>query len=83
MDVYINDVSEVGVMFCYLFSESGDVELICNVLVVADQLLITRLKQLCEWAITGLSKNLNLLFENHLLNLQKFLYNNILLCRDG
>lgn len=29
-----------------------NVEFICNVLVVADQLLITRLKEMCEVAIT-------------------------------
>lgn len=32
--------------------ESLNVEFICNVLVVADQLLITRLKEMCEVAIT-------------------------------
>lgn len=33
-------------------TESPNVEFICNVLVVADQLLITRLKEMCEVAIT-------------------------------
>uniref|UniRef100_A0AAY4AAF0 BTB domain-containing protein n=1 Tax=Denticeps clupeoides TaxID=299321 RepID=A0AAY4AAF0_9TELE len=32
--------------------ESQNVEFVCNVLVVADQLLITRLKEMCEVAIT-------------------------------
>uniref|UniRef100_A0A9J8CFJ5 Inhibitor of Bruton tyrosine kinase n=1 Tax=Cyprinus carpio carpio TaxID=630221 RepID=A0A9J8CFJ5_CYPCA len=32
--------------------ESVNVEFVCNVLVVADQLLITRLKEICEVAIT-------------------------------
>lgn len=32
--------------------ESLNVEFVCNVLVVADQLLITRLKEMCEVVIT-------------------------------
>lgn len=32
--------------------ESLNVEFFCNVLVVADQLLITRLKEMCEVVIT-------------------------------
>lgn len=40
-------------------TESLNVEFICNVLVVADQLLITRLKEMCEVAIT---ENCMLLF---------------------
>lgn len=35
-----------------MFSESLNVEFVCNVLVVADQLLITRLKEMCEVVIT-------------------------------
>lgn len=34
-----------------LFPDSQNVEFICNVLVVADQLLISRLKEICEVAI--------------------------------
>ncbi|XP_052434420.1 inhibitor of Bruton tyrosine kinase isoform X1 [Carassius gibelio] len=37
---------------CPTVRESVNVELVCNVLVVADQLLITRLKEICEVAIT-------------------------------
>lgn len=33
------------------FPDSQNVEFICNVLVVADQLLISRLKEICEVAI--------------------------------
>ena len=33
-------------------SESLKVEFVCNVLVVADQLLIPRLKEMCEVAVT-------------------------------
>jgi len=36
-------------MLC--FSDSQNVEFMCNVLVVADQLLISRLKEICEVAI--------------------------------
>lgn len=36
-------------MLC--FPDSQNVEFICNVLVVADQLLISRLKEICEVAI--------------------------------
>lgn len=43
-------------LLLYLFdvfaSESLNVEFVCNVLVVADQLLITRLKEMCEVVIT-------------------------------
>ncbi|XP_075410954.1 inhibitor of Bruton tyrosine kinase isoform X2 [Tenrec ecaudatus] len=35
-----------------LIKESQDVDFICNVLVVADQFLITRLKEICEVALT-------------------------------
>lgn len=38
-------------LFLYL-TESLNVEFVCNVLVVADQLLITRLKEMCEVVIT-------------------------------
>ncbi|XP_072317757.1 inhibitor of Bruton tyrosine kinase isoform X2 [Eucyclogobius newberryi] len=37
---------------CPTIKESLNVEFVCNVLVVADQLLITRLKEMCEVAIT-------------------------------
>ncbi|XP_059423219.1 inhibitor of Bruton tyrosine kinase [Carassius carassius] len=37
---------------CPTVRESVNVDLMCNVLVVADQLLITRLKEICEVAIT-------------------------------
>ncbi|KAM6935398.1 inhibitor of Bruton tyrosine kinase isoform 1-T1 [Lycodopsis pacificus] len=36
----------------HTIKESLNVEFVCNVLVVADQLLITRLKEMCEVAIT-------------------------------
>lgn len=39
----------VYMMLC--FPDSQNVEFICNVLVVADQLLISRLKEICEVAI--------------------------------
>lgn len=49
----------------YLFdvfaSESLNVEFVCNVLVVADQLLITRLKEMCEVVIT---ENRKFIFHN-------------------
>lgn len=42
--------------YCYVSrirsTESLNVEFVCNVLVVADQLLITRLKEMCEVVIT-------------------------------
>lgn len=40
--------------YCFTFcsTESLNVEFVCNVLVVADQLLITRLKEMCEVVIT-------------------------------
>ena len=41
--------------YCYI-TESEDIELICNVLVVADQLLVTRLKEMCEVALTSQCK---------------------------
>ncbi|CAB1333636.1 unnamed protein product, partial [Coregonus sp. 'balchen'] len=37
---------------CPTIKETLNVEFVCNVLVVADQLLITRLKEMCEVAIT-------------------------------
>ncbi|XP_068613172.1 inhibitor of Bruton tyrosine kinase [Brachionichthys hirsutus] len=37
---------------CPTIKESLNVEFVCNVLVVADQLLITRLKEMCEVVIT-------------------------------
>ena len=33
-----------------------DMDFICRVLVMADQLLIERLKQLCELSLAGMSK---------------------------
>lgn len=39
-------------LFDVFASESLNVEFVCNVLVVADQLLITRLKEMCEVVIT-------------------------------
>ncbi|KAK3098977.1 hypothetical protein FSP39_024899 [Pinctada imbricata] len=44
--LYTDDASKV--------LESGNAELLCNVLVVADQMLVTRLKEMCETAITCL-----------------------------
>lgn len=42
-----------GLIVIFLCStESLNVEFVCNVLVVADQLLITRLKEMCEVVIT-------------------------------
>ncbi len=40
----------------FVFAACEDPEFLCNVLVVADQLLITRLKDMCEVAITQLCK---------------------------
>ena len=37
-------------------AESEDVELLCNILVVADQLLINRLKHICEAKIATMCK---------------------------
>ncbi|XP_041043865.1 inhibitor of Bruton tyrosine kinase isoform X5 [Carcharodon carcharias] len=52
-----SDILEVILDYIYTgeapaVKESQDVEFICNVLVVADQLLISRLKEICEVAIT-------------------------------
>lgn len=53
-------MEQKDVILClYVPTESLNVEFICNVLVVADQLLITRLKEMCEVAIT---ENCMLLF---------------------
>lgn len=40
------------IIWCFCSTESLNVEFVCNVLVVADQLLITRLKEMCEVVIT-------------------------------
>lgn len=45
----VHDLPPLSVMLC--FPDSQNVEFICNVLVVADQLLISRLKEMCEVAI--------------------------------
>lgn len=45
----VYDLPPLSVMLC--FPDSQNVEFICNVLVVADQLLISRLKEMCEVAI--------------------------------
>ena len=37
---------------CFFFLESQNVDFVCSVLVVADQLLISRLKEICEVALT-------------------------------
>uniref|UniRef100_A0A673VY22 Inhibitor of Bruton tyrosine kinase n=1 Tax=Salmo trutta TaxID=8032 RepID=A0A673VY22_SALTR len=52
-----SDVLQVILDYVYTdesptIKESLNVEFVCNVLVVADQLLITRLKEMCEVAIT-------------------------------
>lgn len=52
-----SDILEVILDYIYTdeaptVKDSQDIEFICNVLVVADQLLISRLKELCEVAIT-------------------------------
>ncbi|XP_072355904.1 inhibitor of Bruton tyrosine kinase isoform X2 [Scyliorhinus torazame] len=52
-----SDILEVILDYIYIgeapaVKESPDVEFICNVLMVADQLLINRLKEICEVAIT-------------------------------
>lgn len=36
----------------FFFPESQNVDFVCSVLVVADQLLISRLKEICEVALT-------------------------------
>lgn len=46
---YFRFVPSVYMMLC--FPDSQNVEFICNILVVADQLLISRLKEICEVAI--------------------------------
>uniref|UniRef100_A0A8C2ATC3 Inhibitor of Bruton agammaglobulinemia tyrosine kinase n=1 Tax=Cyprinus carpio TaxID=7962 RepID=A0A8C2ATC3_CYPCA len=46
--------------------ESVNVEFVCNVLVVADQLLITRLKEICEVAITENRTSAVLLISSYL-----------------
>lgn len=38
-------------LFPFLLLESQNVDFVCSVLVVADQLLITRLKEMCEVAL--------------------------------
>lgn len=51
--VFVSCFVFVGVILVSLYiAESVNVEFVCNVLVVADQLLITRLKEICEVAIT-------------------------------
>lgn len=40
----------------HFVAETQDIELLCNVLVVADQLLVRRLKEMCEVALTSLSE---------------------------
>lgn len=45
-------MNEQYLIYYFYVTESLNVEFICNVLVVADQLLITRLKEICEVAIT-------------------------------
>uniref|UniRef100_A0A8C7TN73 Inhibitor of Bruton tyrosine kinase n=1 Tax=Oncorhynchus mykiss TaxID=8022 RepID=A0A8C7TN73_ONCMY len=52
-----SDILQVILEYVYTdesptIKESLNVEFVCNVLVVADQLLITRLKEMCEVAIT-------------------------------
>ncbi|XP_028903554.1 inhibitor of Bruton tyrosine kinase [Ornithorhynchus anatinus] len=52
-----SDILQVLLDYLYtdealVIKESPSVEFVCNVLVVADQLLITRLKEICEVAIT-------------------------------
>ncbi|XP_056141679.1 inhibitor of Bruton tyrosine kinase [Lampris incognitus] len=52
-----SDILQVILEYLYTdesptIKESLNVEFVCNVLVVADQLLITRLKEMCEVAIT-------------------------------
>lgn len=57
----------IGIIIQFLCSaESLNVEFVCNVLVVADQLLITRLKEMCEVIIT----------ENCML----FIFSSVLIC---
>ena len=38
--------------FFFFSPESQNVDFVCSVLVVADQLLISRLKEICEVALT-------------------------------
>ena len=40
-----------------MFTDCQNVELLCNILVVADQMLVIRLKEICEAAIATLSKS--------------------------
>lgn len=48
-------------MLC--FPDSQNVEFICNVLVVADQLLISRLKEICEVAIAEKRESFHLYYK--------------------
>ncbi len=56
---------------CRYISESVNVEFVCNVLVVADQLLITRLKEICEVVITENRKSCD--FRKYTLSFKKAL----------
>lgn len=47
-----NILTVLALVLFYCVTESLNVEFVCNVLVVADQLLITRLKEMCEVVIT-------------------------------
>ncbi|KAK7108349.1 inhibitor of Bruton tyrosine kinase-like [Littorina saxatilis] len=52
------DILEILLDFVYqdessVVAETQDLELVCNVLVVADQLLVERLKEMCEVALTS------------------------------
>lgn len=46
------NVYKLIVLLVFFFLESQNVDFVCSVLVVADQLLITRLKGMCEVALT-------------------------------
>ncbi|KAJ8314789.1 hypothetical protein KUTeg_006939 [Tegillarca granosa] len=49
---------------CQVVTESQNLELLYNVLVVADQMLITRLKEMCEVTLTSLVNDLYLFLVN-------------------
>ena len=49
-------ISHTTLSVLTLFTGSENVEFICNVLVMADQLLVSRLVEICEVTLSGLGK---------------------------
>lgn len=50
--VLLNIVHIVKNTFCFI--DTDNVELLCNILVVADQMLVVRLKEMCETSLSQL-----------------------------